>query len=235
MDEKALLTFWQDSEDEEERERLEQEKQNGLKGPDAADSKKLAAPLSGATTPSGRKEKTSGMLSDAEVSRKKLKRPGSPNLSDASGTDTSSRKKTKKLHISAPNDPTRLKVRNPSFAGAGSGSDTDTSRTRIKLKTSPVSSQLPSRAGSPLPRETSATPKPADNTMPTLDDLKDAVRNYPAPGPTIKELLTLIPYAKDKKNEFMKILTGHIKTTFRLKTIPDPNGGEGKKIVQLLE
>lgn len=70
--------------------------------------------------------------------------------------------------------------------------------------------------------------------MPTLDDIKDAVRNYPAPGPTIKELLTMISYPKDKKNEFMAILRGHIKTTFRLKPIPDANGGEPKRVVQLL-
>lgn len=62
----------------------------------------------GTNTPSGRKEKHGGIASDREgglkksSSSKSLKRPGSPNLSDASGTDASlARKKKKNRHLSS--------------------------------------------------------------------------------------------------------------------------------------
>lgn len=62
----------------------------------------------GTNTPSGRKEKHGGTGRDREgelkksSSSKSLKRPGSPNLSDASGTDASlARKKKKSRHLSS--------------------------------------------------------------------------------------------------------------------------------------
>ena len=80
---------------EEERQRLEAEK---LKKEEEAASR---VP-SGANTPSGRKEKQPGVASDREKKPRPLKRPGSPNLSDASGTDASvARKKKKTKHISS--------------------------------------------------------------------------------------------------------------------------------------
>jgi transcription initiation factor TFIIF subunit alpha len=144
-----------------EEERKEQEKGKG---------KESGKPGSGASsrgtnTPSGR-GKTVDLL------QKSKKRPGSPNLSDASGNE-SSRKKIKKTHASgtatpggrSPTDGERSRqgsvapsapVRKPSAFGAGSGSDTDgTSRgPRLKLtvgKAGGSRSGTPSssRAGSP--------------------------------------------------------------------------------------
>lgn len=74
---------------------------------ETADADKSNAPSSGTNTPSGRREKQGGILSDREgkmpksSSSNSLKRPGSPNLSDASGTDRSVRKKKlKSRHMS---------------------------------------------------------------------------------------------------------------------------------------
>ena len=71
-----------------------------------ANREKLGSGISsGANTPSGRKEKH-GVDSDRDglkksASSKSLKRPGSPNLSEASGTDASVRKKKKHRHLSS--------------------------------------------------------------------------------------------------------------------------------------
>ncbi|KAL2433835.1 hypothetical protein ABEF95_010959 [Exophiala dermatitidis] len=146
-----------DSEDEsttdseEERERLERERIANLKKEEEeaeAEGKKSALSSSGANTPSGRKEKKGGSFaSDREdglkksASSKSLKRPGSPNLSDASGTDASTRKKKlKSRHVSSaqptsgqsrPMSPADLSTLEPSAAlkmrrRGGAGSDTDT-------------------------------------------------------------------------------------------------------------
>jgi transcription initiation factor TFIIF subunit alpha len=159
---------WTDSA--EERERLEAEKQK--KDEDAS-----RVP-SGANTPSGRKEKTG---SDRDTKRPRLKRPGSPNLSDASGTDTSiARKKKKTKHISSAQptpgpsrplspdnanlDPNSARLpRSSSFASQGAaGSDTDggamsdnTRRLKKKAKQNQASTATPpvSRPTSPPPRE----------------------------------------------------------------------------------
>jgi len=144
------------SDSDEERDRLEKERIANLKKEEEADGKKSAISSSGANTPSGRKEKISGTASEREgvlkksASSKSLKRPGSPNLSDASGTDVSSRKKKlKSRHLvstqptpqpSRPMSPANvssssgLPTLEPSSAatmklgkkrGPGSGSDTD--------------------------------------------------------------------------------------------------------------
>jgi transcription initiation factor TFIIF subunit alpha len=69
--------------------------------------KKSGISSTGTNTPSGRKEKHGGIDSDRDAAMKKsssikpLKRPGSPNLSDASGTDASVRKKKKHRHPSS--------------------------------------------------------------------------------------------------------------------------------------
>lgn len=105
LNQNLLLTTFQ-SDSEEEREQIEKERLAKL-AKDAADGEKSNAPSSGTNTPSGRKEKHNGMLSDREgrmpksSSSNSLKRPGSPNLSDASGTDRSVRKKKhKSRHMS---------------------------------------------------------------------------------------------------------------------------------------
>lgn len=91
---------------EEERERIERDRLAKL-AKETADGDKSNIPSSGTNTPSGRKEKQGGILSDREgkvpkfSSSNSLKRPGSPNLSDASGTDRSVRKKKlKSRHLS---------------------------------------------------------------------------------------------------------------------------------------
>lgn len=88
----------------EERERLEAEKlANVRKDEDTADGKTSRVP-SGANTPSGRKEKTA---SDREGKKARPpKRPGSPNLSDASGTDASVARKKKKTKHTPSSQPT---------------------------------------------------------------------------------------------------------------------------------
>jgi transcription initiation factor TFIIF subunit alpha len=69
--------------------------------------KKSGISSTGTNTPSGRKEKHGGIDSDRDAAIKKsssmksLKRPGSPNLSEASGTDASVRKKKKHRHPSS--------------------------------------------------------------------------------------------------------------------------------------
>ena len=120
--------------------------------------KKSGISSTGTNTPSGRKEKHPSIDSDRDAAMKKsssakiLKRPGSPNLSEASGTDASVRKKKKHRHPSssqntpqpsrpispanvpsssapAPSslDPSKpIKKRKSMAPGSGAGSDTET-------------------------------------------------------------------------------------------------------------
>ncbi|OQE45923.1 hypothetical protein PENCOP_c001G01767 [Penicillium coprophilum] len=142
---------------EEERKKAEEEK-----------AQKEANSSKGTNTPSGRPKHTDALK---KPSRKRL---GSPNASDASGTDTS-RKKAKGMHLSTSQPPSRpispsalqtgkKRVRNIP-GGAGSGSDVDTVGSGAemteggkikKLKLNPVASRggtpQGSRAASPLPR-----------------------------------------------------------------------------------
>jgi transcription initiation factor TFIIF subunit alpha len=101
-----LILIFAQTDSEEERERIEKDRLAKI-AKDAAEGEKSNLPSSGTNTPSGRKEKHGGMLSDREgkmtksSSSNSLKRPGSPNLSDASGTDRSVRKKKlKSRHLS---------------------------------------------------------------------------------------------------------------------------------------
>ena len=101
----SVLTAVQ-TDSEEERERIEKDRLAKL-DKEAADAEKSNLPSSGTNTPSGRREKHGGVSSDREGKLPKssssgsLKRPGSPNLSDASGTDRSVRKKKlKSRHMS---------------------------------------------------------------------------------------------------------------------------------------
>ncbi|KIX04184.1 uncharacterized protein Z518_07738 [Rhinocladiella mackenziei CBS 650.93] len=113
---------------EEERERLERERLANIKREEETEGKKSAVSSSGTNTPSGRKGKRGGTPSDREGGVKKsssarsLKRPGSPNLSEASGTDASTRKKKlKSKHISS-SQPTPGHSRAMSPANVPSGS-----------------------------------------------------------------------------------------------------------------
>ncbi|KAJ5385355.1 hypothetical protein N7517_003266 [Penicillium concentricum] len=143
---------------EEERKKAEEEK-----------AQKEATSSKGTNTPSGRPKHTDALK---KPSRKRL---GSPNASDASGTDTS-RKKVKSMHLPTSQPPSRpispsalqgkKRVRNIP-GGAGSGSDVDTVGSgaemteggkikKLKLNPSTVASRggtpQGSRAASPLPR-----------------------------------------------------------------------------------
>ncbi|EKV08503.1 hypothetical protein PDIG_58470 [Penicillium digitatum PHI26] len=148
---------------EEERKKAEEEK-----------NQKEALLSKGSSTPSGRPKHTDPLKkASAAGSRKRL---GSPNASDASGTDTS-RKKVKSMHLPASQPPSRpispsalqgkKRVRNIT-GGAGSGSDVDTGVgsgaemteggkiKKLKLNPPPSVSRggtpQGSRAASPLPR-----------------------------------------------------------------------------------
>src|SRR5437764_15494511 len=88
----ALAKSFQ-TDSEEERQRVEEEKKANREKAEA--DKKSGISSTGTNTPSGRKEKHPSIDSDRDAAMKKsssakiLKRPGSPNLSEASGTDAS--------------------------------------------------------------------------------------------------------------------------------------------------
>ena len=197
---------------EEERQRLEQEKlKNAKQGEDGIDDKKSAM-SSGANTPSGRREKHGSGREDGP--RKSRKRPGSPNLSDASGTDASvARKKKRKSNHPGSSQPTPGPSRpmspdnldpasaasrqsRASFTSNAAGSDTDavgamsdgTGRTgiKLKLKREPGLSPPTSRAGSPAPRSSSTGP-------PGLPSVEEITRAIPAQGIMYKDLLAAFP------------------------------------------
>jgi transcription initiation factor TFIIF subunit alpha len=102
---KLLLLNHFQTDSEEERQRVDEEKKANREKAEA--DKKSGISSNGTNTPSGRKEKHGAIDSDRDAAMKKsgsmksLKRPGSPNLSDASGTDASVRKKKKHRHPSS--------------------------------------------------------------------------------------------------------------------------------------
>ncbi|KPI34819.1 Transcription initiation factor IIF subunit alpha [Cyphellophora attinorum] len=213
-----------DSTDSEEERRLEAEKLANLKKDDDAAKSALS---SGANTPSGRKEKHPA--SDRENGIKKssssrtLKRPGSPNLSDASGTDASTmRKKKKKSHHASSRQPTPGGSRpmSPDGVRRGAGSDTDggamSDGTRLKLKLkrpgSPSATNSPprSRAGSPGPRyrnlDMGVDPFPAP---------EEFEARIPVEGLPTKEFLIMykMPIEKEKKKEWSGYMQKYLKGT----------------------
>ncbi|KAK5169394.1 transcription factor IIF subunit tfg1 [Saxophila tyrrhenica] len=183
----------EESEDsEEERERLEEERK-------AEEARKLNDEKSGASTkgtntPTGRSEKRDQSRLGAS-----LKRPGSPDLSELSGNE-SSRKKAKGVNgravSSAANGARSLSpdtTKPKRASGYGSGSDTDTSRAgrpKINLKSgavgSPVEgSRTASRVASPS-HPASRTQSPSREPFPTLEEVRAAI---PATGIDLKELV----------------------------------------------
>lgn len=218
-----LLTSYQ-SDSEEERERLEAEKlANAKKDEETAKS----ALSSGANTPSGRKEKHNA--SDREGGIKKssssrtLKRPGSPNLSDASGTDASTiRKKKRKNHHSSSQQPTPGGSRPMSPDGIrprAAGSDTeggamsDGSKIKLKMKRpgSPSGPNSPptSRAGSPGPAAN--RPRNLDiHPFPTAEEIRSKI---PADGLPVKDFLAMYKSPSDPKRKAE--WTAHIKKLLR--------------------
>jgi transcription initiation factor TFIIF subunit alpha len=156
---------------EEERKKEEEAKSQDKSKPKGKEPEKPASGAStkGSNTPSGRKEKHSEPL--RKMASTSLKRPGSPNLSEASGNE-SSRKKIKNRHGTAgsgtgtpkagspmPESAGLNKSRQSSFNGplrgaAASGSDTEgtnSGRTKLKftMRGSPNGTPRGSRAASP--------------------------------------------------------------------------------------
>lgn len=160
-----------------EEERKRKEKESGKVSDKAPGS---GASTKGNSTPSGR-NKHSDPLKKAASAGATLKRPGSPNLSDASGTDTSRKKPKNNKHVSAkgstpqpgsrPMSPApgagpgkgikkRLGAGSDVEGGAGSGSDTGVRGKKLKKNPASAMSTSPqgSRAGSPAARSFSPAP-----------------------------------------------------------------------------
>ena len=224
----------QSSEDEEEKARFAAEKEAKEK---AAQSN--GALSTGTHTPTGRKEKHGGS-SDVEGIKKSssstsLKRPGSPNISDASGTDTSTtRKKKKSRHVSSsqptpvpsrplspanvPSSAPNTKKKRKSMA-LGAGSDTeaaamsdgamsDASRAQKRQKLSATN------GGPPISISRPSSPPPQPKSFPTAEEVIQAI---PPAGLTTKELLRLFSTRiTDRKTEFISLIRDN--TTFNRET-----------------
>ena len=223
-----------DSEDEsstdteEERQRLEAEKLNHVKKEeDAADGKASRVP-SGANTPSGRKDKN-GTASDREKKPLSKKRPGSPNMSDASGTDASvARKKKKTKHVSSSQptpgplrpmspdsaslDPSSAATRpiNRRASSQGKGSDTEggamsdgTRRLKMKFKNPAIKSEQ--RGPSPPTSRPSSPPPPAPKLISTAEDVRALI---PPGGIITKDFMAKAGIAgqKEKLAQMMPLI-----------------------------
>ncbi|PLN75315.1 Rap30/74 interaction domain-containing protein [Aspergillus taichungensis] len=165
----------EESSEDSETEKLKEEER---KAEEEKNKKELAASSKGNSTPSSRHKHTDSFKKNAAAANRK--RLGSPNISDASGTDTSRKKgkgkpSTSQQSISRPMSPTvsspgavgKKRVRNVPTGGAGSGSEADAgagsggemseSGKTKKIKLNPPSTTprtatpQGSRAGSPAP------------------------------------------------------------------------------------
>lgn len=199
-----------ESEDsEEERERLEQEaKQEEAR---KANGEKSGGSTRGTNTPSGRTEKK-----DPTRLGNSLKRPGSPDLSELSGNE-SSRKRPKVNGVGASNGARALSRKYITFprksghvansysadvargshvprstGGSGSGSETEAStregRPKIKLRNSPPTSPNGSRAATPSGSRAQSPQRNKRAPFPTLEEVRAAI---PADGIGITELVNL--------------------------------------------
>lgn len=158
------------------------------------------------------------------TSSRSLKRPGSPNLSDASGTDTSVRKKHKSRHLSSsqptpgtsrPHSPANVpgssallnKVKRR--AGAGSGSDTEMTGIQSdreggamsdsgKARRPKVVSGLApnaSRQTSPSPANAAASISRPTSTDPTANSPQSPAAGGTVTAPTPQEIRDVINQA----------------------------------------
>lgn len=145
-----------DSETERQRAKEEEEKKAAEQNEKAAEGDKTASGAStkGASTPSG------GPRSN-DINKKK--RPGSPNLSEASGNE-SARKKHKKKHGKEADGPRKSSFMN---RGAASGSDSEMTdagkskkhnKLKVRLGNTPGGSPAGSRAGSPAAQVNGSRP-----------------------------------------------------------------------------
>ncbi|KAF2178786.1 Rap30/74 interaction domain-containing protein [Zopfia rhizophila CBS 207.26] len=140
-----------DSETERQRQKEEEERKAAEQNGKAIEGDKIASGTStkGTTTPSG-------IHKLVDINKKK--RPGSPNLSEASGNE-SSRKKHKKKHLDSSRKTSLVHLagaNESSRRAANSGSDSELTdagkkkhKLKVKLGTSPTGTPSGSRAGSP--------------------------------------------------------------------------------------
>ena len=194
-----------DSETERQRAKEEEERKAAEQNGKTTEADKTASGTStkGTNTPSGNHK---------PLDPNKKKRPGSPNLSEASGNE-SSRKKHKKN-----NNPDRPRKSSLAFndkRGAASGSDsemTDAGRVKkhkLKVKlsnASPIGSPGGSRAGSPaashLNGSRAGSPAaPGTGAMsPVLPSASEIYKALPAEGTTIQKLINAFKGRVDKTN-----------------------------------
>ncbi|KAI9709397.1 MAG: hypothetical protein M1828_002518 [Chrysothrix sp. TS-e1954] len=195
--------------DDSETERLneEQRKKDGESNPDADKAQSVDKPTSGASTkgtntPSGRPSKHDGPL------RTVLKRPGSPNLSEASGSE-SAKKKLKKNHLvpngstisrtatplNAPGSPgsdtQRSGQKRPVASAASSGSDGETSDAKRRVKKQKLGSGLPSSQGGSPNTSRPGSPRPVGGQAVKTKKSKPP----PGPLPSVEQLRNSIPDA----------------------------------------
>jgi len=195
-----------DSEDsDEERERLETERKEEEERKAAlANGDKSGNSTKGTNTPSGRAEKK-----DPSRLAANLKRPGSPNLSDASGTE--SRKKAKgtngqalpngahsrEYRTNLPLSHFNIHLHSPSADAAGNKPK------KLPLKSQPGSPRDGTPSGTP---SASRAGSPAPVPLPTLDEVKAAL---PKEGIAITELVKLFKgrvFGKEKTTFFISLV-----------------------------
>lgn len=233
----------EDEDSDEERERLDAErKEEEERNAAAANGDKSGASTKGNNTPSGRAEKKDPSRSNASLGAG-LKRPGSPNLSDASGTE--SRKKAKGTngrahtsngralsrkhltplsltHLTDTHKPSAADEAKSRPSGYGSGSDTDTSRARssqqkaLRLKHRPGSPRDGTPLGTP---SASRAASPAPMALPTLEEVKAAI---PEEGIKIGDLI----------KPFKKRVAGPENTTFFISLVKQ--AGIQDKVTKLI-
>jgi transcription initiation factor TFIIF subunit alpha len=171
----------------------------------------------GGNVPSGTFTKGSNTPSGSQKpsdSSKSKKRPGSPNLSEASGNE-SSRKKHKKKHADKLGDGSR---KSSILKGAGSGSDSEMTdagkikkakkkdKNRLVLGQSPAGTPGASRAGSPsASRAGSPSAAPARLALPSA---KEIYESLPPQGMNIQNLIVKFKGRVDKTNTqlFIKLV-----------------------------
>ncbi|KAF1841904.1 uncharacterized protein K460DRAFT_369927 [Cucurbitaria berberidis CBS 394.84] len=204
-----------DSETERQRAKEEEEKkkaaeQNG-KAPDGGNAPSGTS-SKGSNTPSG---------SHKPVDSKSKKRPGSPNLSEASGNE-SSRKKHKKNRDKLADGSRKSSLAN--LKGAASGSDSEMTdagkikrkkerkdKNRIVLGGSPSGSPGTSRAGSPTASSQlngSRAGSPSSASKPAIPSAKEIYDSLPPQGMNIQNLIANFKGRVDKTNSqlFIKLV-----------------------------
>ncbi|KAF2262443.1 hypothetical protein CC78DRAFT_618502 [Lojkania enalia] len=210
-----------DTEAEQQRAKEEAERREAEQNGKAADGDKLASGAStrGANTPSG-------VHKTMDINKKK--RPGSPNLSEASGNESSRKKKKKSKHPDGARKSSLVHLsgtKDASKRGAGSGSDSEMTdagkpkknKLKVKLEGSPSGSPGGSRAGSPAASYMngsragspiapgSAVSASSPKFLPSAAEIYKAL---PAEGMTIQSLIGTFRDRVDKNNTplFIKLV-----------------------------